>query len=60
MSTPADFPDSPTSNQVFIVAGKAWIYISNIWKRYNLIVSDGGYADTSFDVTDDGGTANGF
>jgi len=59
MSTPANIPDNPTANQTIVIAGKTWIYVGNVWKRYNSIVSDGGYASTSFDVTEDGGTASG-
>jgi len=59
MSTPADFPNSPSANQEFVAAGKAWSYIASVWKRYTVILSDGGYADTTYNVTDDGGSASG-
>jgi hypothetical protein len=54
-----DFPNSPSVNDEFIAAGKAWLYISSVWKRYTLIISDGGYADTVYAITDDGGNADG-
>lgn len=54
-----DFPNSPSANDEFVASGKAWKYISNVWKRYTLIISDGGYADTVYAVTDDGGNASG-
>jgi len=60
MSTPADFPDIPIADQEYIVGGKTWRFISNAWKRYSNIVSDGGRADTAFSVTDDGGSASGY
>lgn len=59
MSTPIDFPNSPSANDEFVASGKAWTYVSSVWKRYNLILTDGGYANTSFSVTDDGGDASG-
>ena len=59
MSTPADFPNSPSANQEFVAAGKSWTFIGSVWKRYTVILSDGGYASTSFAVTDDGGDASG-
>lgn len=59
MPTPVDFPNSPSTNDEFVVAGKSWTYVSNVWKRYTVILSDGGYADTTYSVTDDGGDASG-
>lgn len=54
-----DFPNTPSENDEFVGAGKAWRFISNTWKRYTVIISDGGFADTVYAVTDDGGNANG-
>jgi hypothetical protein len=59
MSTIIDFPNTPSENDIFFAAGKAWQYSGGSWKRYTLIISDGGYADTVYAMTDDGGNANG-
>ena len=59
MASPADFPSSPSTNDEYIAAGKAWRFIGSVWKRYNVIISDGGYASTTFSLTDDGGDASG-
>jgi len=59
MPTSIDFPNSPSANAEFVAAGKVWTYVNNVWKRYTVILTDGGYADTTYNVTDDGGNANG-
>lgn len=59
MSTVIDFPNSPSENDIFFAAGKSWQYSGGSWKRYNVIISDGGFADTTFSVTHDGGDADG-
>lgn len=59
MANPIDFPDSPSENDEFIAAGKAWKYVDGVWKAIPYIITDGGYSGTVFSVTDDGGDASG-
>lgn len=59
MALPVDFPNSPSENDEHVASGKAWRYLNSVWKRYNLIITDGGYAGTTFLLTDDGGDASG-
>lgn len=59
MPTAVDFPNSAADGTEFVASGKSWTYLTNSWRRYTTILTDGGYADTTYNITDDGGSASG-
>jgi len=56
---PLDFPNSPSSGDEFVAAGRVWLYYDGVWKILAQTVSDGGFSDSSLNSSfvDDGGGA---
>lgn len=54
------FPSSPSTDDEFSVAGKAWSWNGSFWKRIKYAIIDGGFSSTEIDdelSTADGGNA---
>jgi hypothetical protein len=54
------FPPSPSTNDEFLVAGKAWSWNGSFWKRIKYAIIDGGFSPTEIEdelSTADGGSA---
>jgi hypothetical protein len=54
------FPPSPSINDEFLVAGKAWAWNGSFWKRIKYAIIDGGFSPTEIEdelSTADGGNA---
>jgi hypothetical protein len=54
------FPSSPSTNDEFVVAGKAWSWTGLVWRKVRYAIIDGGFSTTEIlDETSiaDGGNA---
>jgi hypothetical protein len=51
------FPVSPSINDEFLVAGKAWSWNGSFWKRIKYAIIDGGFS--SIEIEDELSTADG-
>lgn len=51
------FPSSPSIDDEFVVAGKAWSWSGLFWKRIKYAIIDGGFSIT--EIEDDASTADG-
>ena len=50
---PIVFPPSPSVNDEFSVAGKAWVWNGFRWQRFKSAIIDGGFANIEINVSDD-------
>ena len=51
------FPSSPSTDDEFVVAGKAWSWNGLFWKRIQYAIIDGGFSIT--EIVDELSTADG-
>jgi hypothetical protein len=51
------FPPSPSIDDEFVVAGKAWSWNGSFWKRIQYAIIDGGFSAT--EIEDETSTADG-
>jgi hypothetical protein len=55
-----NFPPNPSTDDEFVVAGKAWVWNGLFWKRIKYAIIDGGFSPTEIEdelSTADGGNA---
>jgi hypothetical protein len=50
---PIIFPQSPSINDEFFVAGKAWGWNGFRWQRFKSAIIDGGFANIEINVSND-------
>lgn len=50
---PIIFPQSPSINDEFSVAGKSWSWNGFRWQRFKSAIIDGGFANIEINVSDD-------
>jgi hypothetical protein len=50
---PIIFPQSPSINDEFSVAGKSWSWNGFRWQRFKSAIIDGGFANIEINVADD-------
>jgi len=50
---PIVFPQSPSINDEFSVAGKSWSWNGFRWQRFKSAIIDGGFANIEINVSDD-------
>lgn len=43
------FPSNPSTDDEFVVAGKAWSWNGSFWKRINYAIIDGGFSPTEIE-----------
>ena len=56
---PIAFPSSPSINDEFSVAGKAWSWNGFRWQRFKSAIIDGGFANIEIDEANDSQVADG-
>jgi hypothetical protein len=56
---PIVFPPSPSVNDEFSVAGKAWAWNGFRWQRFKSAIIDGGFANIEIDEANDSQVADG-
>jgi len=51
------FPSSPSIDDEFVVAGKAWAWSGLVWRKVRYAIIDGGFSTT--EILDEASTADG-